>query len=266
MWRRLLNRIAPSSCRRGVFEPFIQDEFTHTIGGATLHLKARDDTVQLMDTGDSTGFGVWGSALVLANFLERNSAQRSRLRGANVIELGSGTGFVGMSCAALGAHSVTLTDRVMTRHTCTYNPNGDLIMGTPVKDHYLLDQLHINVLRNTPALASSKLQVMELEWGNEDHIQAALALSDRGLGFDIIVGSDLSYHADCVPPLINTIRSLSHSRTGTVLALPHRQLLRDPGAAVAAMAATHGLVSNVLHAERWFTVLELRLGIEIIRS
>lgn len=259
MWRQLLNRVAPSSYRRGVFEPFVQEEFTHTVGGTTLKLTARDDTVQLMDTGDSTGFGVWGSALVLANFFECNPTQRSRLRGAVVVELGSGTGLVGMSCAALGARSVTLTDRAMTRNTCSHNPDGDLVMGKLVRDQHLLDVLNINVRRNSPALARSKLQVMELEWGNWDHIQAALASSDHGSGFDLVVGSDLAYHGDCVQPLIHTIKSLSSLRTAAVLALPHRGLRSDPVAQFAALAVANGLVSHVIHTERWFTVLELRL-------
>lgn len=164
-----------------------------------------------------------------------------------------------MCCALLGAQSVVLTDRVMTRNTCSYSPDGNLIMGEPVRDQNLIDLLNTNVARNAPALANSRLQVMELEWGNQNHIQAALGLSGHASGFDLIVGSDLAYHGDCVPQLIHTIKGLASLSTAAVLALPHRGLRNDPVAQFAAMADASGLVTQVLHTERWFTVLELRL-------
>ena len=117
-----MNKLVPVSSRKGVFEPFSSDEFSHAVGSATIKLKARDDTMQLMDSGDRTGFGVWGSALVLAKLLEDEPALRKRLAGAAVAELGSGSGLVGLSCAALGARSVTLTDRVAERNICVSLP------------------------------------------------------------------------------------------------------------------------------------------------
>ncbi|NWH81896.1 MT21D methyltransferase, partial [Piaya cayana] len=49
---------------------------------------------------------VWDAALVLAKFLERGAPPLARRR---VLELGAGTGAVGIMAAALGAN-VTLTD------------------------------------------------------------------------------------------------------------------------------------------------------------
>merc|ERR1711971_446903 len=54
-----------------------------------------------------TGVVVWDAAIVLAKFLQTVQAQ---LKGRSVIELGSGTGAVGLSAAALGAPPVLLTD------------------------------------------------------------------------------------------------------------------------------------------------------------
>jgi ribosomal protein L11 methylase PrmA len=110
MWRKLLNKLVPQSARKGVFEPFVCEQYTHRVGAACLELKAMSDQpVQLMDSGDDTGFGVWGSSLVLANLLENDAVQRQRLDNATVIELGSGTGLVGLACAALAAKTVVLT-------------------------------------------------------------------------------------------------------------------------------------------------------------
>ena len=124
MWRRLLNTIVPASKRAGVFEPFVREEYSHAVGCATLKLKASDARVgpALMHSGDSTGFGVWGSALVLARLLEGDPEQRRRLAGAAVLELGSGTGLVGMVCGVLGARAVTLTDRVVEHSVCSHGP------------------------------------------------------------------------------------------------------------------------------------------------
>ena len=44
---------------------------------------------------------VWDAALVLAHFLEHNRSSLD-LRGKRVLELGAGTGIVGLTAAALG--------------------------------------------------------------------------------------------------------------------------------------------------------------------
>eukprot|EP00665_Eupelagonemidae_sp_cell47_P006887 gene6887-7134_t len=62
------------------------------------------------DGGFLTGTTGWDSALVLAKFLEvAYPAAGGGMRGCRVVELGSGTGLVGLACACLGG-AVTLTD------------------------------------------------------------------------------------------------------------------------------------------------------------
>ncbi|KAJ3161821.1 hypothetical protein HDU86_006592 [Geranomyces michiganensis] len=60
------------------------------------------------------GATVWDSALSLAKYVEkRTKKEPNLLRDARILELGSGTGLVGLACAVLGAGtatSVTLTD------------------------------------------------------------------------------------------------------------------------------------------------------------
>jgi hypothetical protein len=120
-------------------------------------------------------------------------------------------------------------------------------------------------------------------------------------GYDVIVGSDLAYHRDTGPSLLYTIKALSSPATVTLIALPHRST-QNAAEQIAAMAQasgekTHllchlilqmiilprqardkhrestqkkerrfvsaGLLSRVVHEERWFTVLELRLDPEV---
>ena len=61
------------------------------------------------DDAGSCGVGgeVWPAAAALCTWLSEHAAE---IRGAHVLELGSGTGVCGLYAAALGASSVTLTD------------------------------------------------------------------------------------------------------------------------------------------------------------
>ena len=54
-----------------------------------------------------TGGRLWSAAVALCGWMRRHEAE---LRGATVLELGCGTGAVGLYAAALGAEVVTLTD------------------------------------------------------------------------------------------------------------------------------------------------------------
>ena len=56
---------------------------------------------------DATGACVSDSAICLARYLERN---RAAVDGKSILELGCGSGFLGLVAAALGARSVDLTD------------------------------------------------------------------------------------------------------------------------------------------------------------
>ena len=76
-------------------------------------------TLELEAPGWSGGYGtggkVWSSSRVLCDYLVDVAAGLEavpplELRGAHVVELGSGTGAVGLACAALGARAVVLTD------------------------------------------------------------------------------------------------------------------------------------------------------------
>ena len=59
--------------------------------------------------GYGTGGKVWSSSAVLTRWIEAN-ANSLGLDGASVLELGSGTGAVGLAAAAMGAARVVLTD------------------------------------------------------------------------------------------------------------------------------------------------------------
>ncbi|RCK54511.1 Protein-lysine N-methyltransferase EFM2 [Candida viswanathii] len=84
-----------------------QPELTRRIQLAGLpggHLTLREPSL----TSDNLGLKTWGSSLVLAQRLLKDECERRYLRG-EVLELGSGTGLVGMVCSTLD-HTAYLTD------------------------------------------------------------------------------------------------------------------------------------------------------------
>ena len=262
MLRRALARLDAAGLRgwrRGVLEPFAAEEHTHSVRGVELVLATRQNArLAMMETGDTTGTAIWGSALLLSRVLEAREAQSPELRGASVLELGSGTGLVGLACAALGARDVTLTDRAALHSHCSHGADGELHVGPPVRDRFTLDLLAANAAANAAVLPDCALAVRELEWGDDEHLAAARAAAPPG-GHDVIVGSDLAYHGDCVPLLLSTLQALMAEKTIAYLAIPERKLLRNTAEDFATMAGGFCLGATVVHRERWFTVLRLRL-------
>lgn len=109
------------------------------------------------------------------------------LAGTRVLELGSGTGAVGLFAAGLGAH-VVLTD---------YRPPG---LGSSS----VLEQLRRNVAANVGLLAQPP-EVLELRWGDEAQVQAACKLGPYGL----LLGSDVTYRPAMDAALLQTAARLS---------------------------------------------------------
>lgn len=133
--------------------------------GAELRLEASDDPVWQ----GALGLAVWPAAPPLCRHLLRRSG--GCMTGERVLELGSGTGVVGLFAAALGAEAV-LTD---------YQPAGP--RGAAV-----LERLRRNAEANA-ALCATAPELLELEWGDDEQQQAA---ASRG-PFSLLLGSDVTY-------------------------------------------------------------------------
>ncbi|CAK0865352.1 unnamed protein product [Prorocentrum cordatum] len=126
-------------------------------GGAELRLEG------------ALGLAVWPAAPPLCRHLLRRSG--GCMAGERVLELGSGTGVVGLFAAALGAATV-LTD-------C--RPAGP--RGAAV-----LERLRSNAEANA-ALCAVAPELLELEWGHHEQQQA---VASRG-PFSLLLGSDVTY-------------------------------------------------------------------------
>ncbi|GBG24336.1 Protein-lysine methyltransferase METTL21D [Hondaea fermentalgiana] len=83
---------------------------------------------QLPDEDEQLGAVVWDCGLVLCRILDRITAQLGPdwLHKTLVVELGSGTGVVGLCAAQLGAKRLVLSDRAEMLELLTSNCNGTL--------------------------------------------------------------------------------------------------------------------------------------------
>jgi hypothetical protein len=95
---------------------------------------------------------VWPGAALMCEWLAQQ-----QLEGANVLELGSGTGACGLFAAGLGAQTVLLTDG-----------------GSDT----LLNLIRENAERNKPLLGSSSVRVERLVWGDVADSCAVMSTSE----------------------------------------------------------------------------------------
>lgn len=139
--------------------------------GRTLYVA---DNLALADEAGAT---TWDCGLVLAHYLIKQAELgKCLVAGQRVIELGSGTGIVGLTAAALGAQAVTLTDK-----------------------QQILPLLQRNIQRNG---LQDSTQAVTLDWGQP-------LPNSMSPPYDILLCSDLVYSTASVQPLLRTITALS---------------------------------------------------------
>ncbi|XP_043107477.1 EEF1A lysine methyltransferase 3-like [Puntigrus tetrazona] len=162
----------------GLFEETFGAENTYRVHG--LDFRIRQDYSARLGVSAS----VWDSALHLCQYFESESLD---LRGTRVIELGGGTGLVGIVAARLGAH-VTITDL----------PSA-------------VSQIERNIAGNVPLSGwpSGAPAVSALSWGL-DHRRFSS-------GWDFVLGADIVYLPESFPLLVDTLAHLS--RDGAVVFL-----------------------------------------------
>eukprot|EP00891_Asterochloris_glomerata_P000269 jgi/Astpho2/269/Aster-x0910 len=127
------------------------------------------------------------AGLVLIHYLATDKVAEE-VKDKTILELGAGTGAVGLAASLLGAQSVLLTD-------------------LPHLVPCLQANIQANSLQHCVAAAA-------LTWGG--------ALPDLPAP-DVILASDLLYSKDQIPLLFQTISQLSSPTTVTLLAYEHRE-------------------------------------------
>lgn len=172
-------------------------------------------TLKLVTCSSSGLLGgtVWPAAQSLCTYLLEH---RQSLDMQNVVELGSGTGAVGLFAAGLGAN-VILTDCCPPPESTIYTTDGTARLPDKGSDK-LLELLTQNVQVNKDAFPNNVPKVMELDWTSPSDIERVASLGP----FDVVLASDVTHFSLMHEPLTNTISSLLRSDDGVCL-LSHQE-------------------------------------------
>lgn len=167
-----------------------QPEIIRTIGIRNLDkLKLKEPSL----TGDNLGMKTWGSALILGNRLVQSTTKDYLV--SPVLELGSGTGLVGMICCILGYETI-MTDL------------KEIIPN-------LQDNVDLNSLKD-------KLKIHELDWSDPSSF-----IKEYGdAKYKTIILSDPIYssmHPYWVINMINKFLDVEDNRSRILLQIPIRR-------------------------------------------
>ncbi|KAJ3743364.1 putative methyltransferase-domain-containing protein [Lentinula detonsa] len=157
----------------------------YSLNGKTLRLEFESNnevqgsiSISLqVDASPGCGGIVWPAGQILSSYLIKRGSEL--LQGRRVVELGSGTGLVGLIAAKLGAGRVWITDQA------------------PLLD-IMQQNLSLNSLQRNCIAA-------ELDWGTS--VPASLPLPD------VILAADCVYFEPAFPLLVQTLDALATERT-----------------------------------------------------
>lgn len=148
--------------------------------------------------GSCTASTVWDAGIVLAALVHSQAAEKTSVPDQprprrRLLDLGSGTGIVGLAAAVSGGFSTVVL--------------SDLPTVVPL--------LERNAAANAAAAPGTRIEVLPLAWDDADALRRAAR--DHG-PYDLIVGGDLLYRPPVIPPLLNALTHLVGERTTVLLA------------------------------------------------
>ncbi|KAI9015447.1 putative methyltransferase-domain-containing protein [Hyaloraphidium curvatum] len=161
--------------------PRIGTRFSYRVGGRTIELDE--------DTAGGCGGKAWEAAIFMCDYLQHKcSSSPGEMAGyRTVLELGSGTGFVGIVAASLGGTGAAWEPQV----TIT-----DLDIFVPLVEH--------NVRLNLDPAEADRVTAAPLHWG--EPLPAAIR---SRLPFDLILLSDCIYLESLFDILVDTLCDLT---------------------------------------------------------
>lgn len=172
------------------------------------------------DVASATGFRVWEASSLFVALLRQRSVQQ-QFAGRCVLELGSGTGFLAMAAASIGAHVLATDTRTVTVESIRPNierncmPSQALVAvaGFAVEGHR--------------RLGAGSVAAAALDW----HADARLQLSAAGVAsnftFDIILAADCIWLLDVARPFADTLCSLMPPGCPTIAVLCFQNRAHD---------------------------------------
>jgi len=182
-----------------------EQDYEHSLDDGVTKL-----IIKQADAEQDVGSTVWTAAIMLSKYMEHHyGTMAQQLQGRECIELGSGTGLVGLVLASLGA-TVTLTDLefVLPRlqRNILLNTKGVLRVGIEGEE---------DTEWSTTA-AGGKVRARELTWGKEgslDQLQGP---------FQLVVACEVIYEKQHIEILLETLRGLVTPETELLFAYDTR--------------------------------------------
>ncbi|KAJ3096944.1 hypothetical protein HDU97_005419 [Phlyctochytrium planicorne] len=145
--------------------------------------------LRISSSSGESGTTVWKSGMALASFLAQKARNGKKyLEGKKIVDLGTGSGLVGITAAHLGG-VVFLTDV------------PSVIEGGNIR---------LNISLNPITCGEGSMKPLILDWGEEGgDTKYSLEEIDS---CDIVTGADITYCAEAITPLIQTISKLKPSQ------------------------------------------------------
>ncbi|KAM0937343.1 putative lysine methyltransferase, S-adenosyl-L-methionine-dependent methyltransferase [Dioscorea sansibarensis] len=171
-----------------------QEHYLNSIS-ATLSIR------QLRSQGLS--FQLWPAAYTLVSLLDSKPQALFPLNpNLRILELGSGTGLLGLAAAAILRAHVTLTDLP-----------------------HVLPNLRFNADSNADTITSrgGSVQIRQLQWGNRVDADALGGAE----AFDAVLASDVVYYEHLLDPLLETLRVFVNAEKVFVMGHLRRWKKRD---------------------------------------
>ncbi|KAI8836442.1 putative methyltransferase-domain-containing protein [Chytriomyces cf. hyalinus JEL632] len=167
------------------------------------------------DTSGGCGGKTWEAATVLSNHLvHRWHENHNFLQGLNVVELGAGTGVVGILAAMLMKDS-------RDENIDSANPTSVKPGKVFITDMLFLDLMQTNVDLNLTESERECAKVVELKWGEPS---PAEVLSEP---VHIILASDCVYLEAAFEPLLETLAELSTEGVTEILIVSKKRRKAD---------------------------------------
>lgn len=203
-------------CLGFVFENWLDPETFTEHGAAEFALgdvRVRQGRFLHTKEEDHTGAVVWDDAVMTLRMLSEGDGEGAAFRApraarVTVLDLGCGTGFLGIAVAAACGADVVVSDQACMR---------------PLAE--------ANVEVNTRAVAArgGRCRFLEHSWG--EPLGSELA---QCVPFDVILASGCVYHEEASPLLVASIKRLSGPHTVVYVAIDFRFDLSRRGSSVAA--------------------------------